>query len=63
MGILTKSKVEIRKEINELNQIIENNFRLMHDYRLLQTGEFDKNEIRQENEDLKLERNKLISLL
>ena len=63
METITKSRIEILKEIHNLNIEIENNNRLMNDYRLMATGEFNKEEIRQENENLKLERNKLISLL
>ena len=63
MEIITKSKMEIQREIHSLNVQIENNTRLLNDYRALQTGEFDKNEIRQENENIKLERNQLLSLL
>jgi len=61
METITKSRIEILKEIHNLNIEIENNNRLMNDYRLMATGEFNKEEIRQENENLKLERNQLLS--
>ena len=63
MESLTKSRIEILKEINDLNIQIESNTRLMNDYRLMQTGDFDRNEIKRENEELKKERNQLLLLI
>jgi hypothetical protein len=54
---------DIKREIKDLNIQIENNLRLMNDYRLMQTGDFNKEEIREENKQLILERNQLISML
>jgi hypothetical protein len=63
MATLTLSKFEIQKEIHDLNIQIENNQRLMNDYRSLQTGDFNKEEIREENKSLIMERNQLLALI
>lgn len=63
MATETTTKLEIKKEIHDLNLQIENNQRLMHDYRMLQTGEFNKEEIKVETENLIKERNQLLTLL
>ena len=56
-------KLEIRKEIYDLNEEMNQIQNLMNDYRTLATGEFNKEELRQEFEELRRRRNLLLSNL
>jgi hypothetical protein len=59
----TKNKFEIEKQILELNEEISNLERTRNDYRLLQTGEFDRNELYWEIQGLIKDRNQLLAQL
>jgi len=57
----TKTKFQIKKEIHDLNEQIKHLKDLLSDYKLMQAGDFKPNEIREEIEDLILERNHLLT--
>ena len=63
METITRSKLEIKAEISRINEEIANWERTMNDYRLMQTGEFNKYEIKCEIAGLIKERNSLLSEL
>ena len=57
----TKERLDLEKEIKSLNEEIANLERTRNDYRLLQSGEFDRNELYWEIQGLIKERNQLLA--